>query len=89
MIKIYGEWILEITEAVMRKTKSYGLPYSGIVTLKIINRELIVTGLLLVNGKPNKRDLKALNDAAKDLGFDTFTYKNGDELREAGKHGTS
>jgi hypothetical protein len=82
MIKIYGEWILEITEAVMRKTKSYGLPYSGIVTLKIINRELIVTGLLLVNGKPNKRDLKALNDAAKDLGFDAFTYKNGSELKQ-------
>jgi hypothetical protein len=82
MIKVYGEWILEVTEAVMRKTTAYGLPYSGIVTLKIINRELIVTGLLLVNGKPNKRDLKTLKDAAKDLGFDTFTYKCGDELKQ-------
>ena len=82
MIIKYGEWILEITEAVMRKTKSYGLPYSGIVTLKIINRELVVTGLLLVNGKPNKKDLKSLKDAAKDLGFDSFTYKCGNELKQ-------
>jgi hypothetical protein len=82
VIKRYGEWLYQVTEAVMIKTPEFGLPYSGIVTLKIINDEIIVTGLLLVNGKASKKDLKSLKDAVKDLGFDTFTYKNGSELKQ-------
>jgi hypothetical protein len=81
MIKQEGEWVWEVTEVVMRKALAYGLPYSGICTIKIVNREVFVTGLL-TNGKIHKSDLTALTSIVKELGFDTFTYKNGSDLKQ-------
>jgi hypothetical protein len=73
MIKQYGSWCAEITEMVLRKTPAYGLPYTAICTLKIVDKEVHVVGLLSMD-KITKKDWSSLNDVVRELGYETFTY---------------
>jgi len=73
MINQEGEWCWEVTEVVMRKTDEYGTPYTAVCTLKVVDKEVHVVGLLSKETLTRK-DLGSLNAVVKLLGYDTFKY---------------
>jgi|TARA_R110000851_G_scaffold7741_1_gene29791 hypothetical protein len=83
MIKQYGKWWVQTTEQKVYRTPNFGDPYTGVLTIKVVNGEVHVEGLMLQypNQKATKSDLKSLKEIIKDLGYDTFIYKNGTDLK--------
>ena len=73
MIEQEGEWWWEVTEVTLRKTPKYGLPYTAIGTLKIVDKEVHIVGLLSKD-TITKKDLSSLNNVVRKLGYEKFTY---------------
>jgi hypothetical protein len=74
-----GQWAWDVTEVTLRKTPAYGLPYTAICTVKIVDKEVHVVGLLSKEGL-TRVDLISINKIVKSLGYDTYSYKRGRNL---------
>tara|TARA_R110000796_G_scaffold145201_2_gene261828 strand:- start:2389 stop:2628 length:240 start_codon:yes stop_codon:yes gene_type:complete len=73
MVKQEGVWTCEVTEVVLRKAKEDGIPYSAICTLKVVDKEVHVVGLLSKETLI-RSDFLSIKDVAKSLGYEEVKY---------------
>lgn len=73
-----GKWLFEMKELRGMKVEEYGKPYSALTTIRIIDGELRVDGLISKQ-KLEKTDREELEKLVTTLGFSAYTYSNFNE----------
>ncbi len=69
-----GAWVFEVTGITARKVQKYGDEYSAIATIKIVNGQLHIEGLLNNGPDLNKSDYLSLYKLLRHCGLSEITY---------------
>jgi len=73
---IEGEWMAEIVELTLRKVPLYGLPYTAVATVKIVDGKAHVINLLSKEGtKMGRKDVAAVRKIIEKLGVITINFR--------------
>lgn len=73
---ISGEWVGEITEVTLRKVALYGLPYTAIATIKIVDGKAHVINVLnAADEQLTRKDFKAIKKIIAELGTITINFR--------------